>query len=1137
MKPFFYPSLSAFALVLGTITLVGCGGAASFSNPGSTDTPPPTGAPAAQVVAGPAVQGVSYGGHAPIGGQHVYLLQPGTSGYGSAATSLLGSNGAAVDGNGNALNTDATDPNVTPNSKYVVTGSDGSFNLTGAYQCAVGQPVYIYAWGGNIGGGALNNNNIVQLAILGNCPANGSFSGSTALSFVYMNEVSTVAAAYTLQPFTLPASNDAWHIGTSGTTQALVGIANAANTAAQLYDIAGGTTISNTHDGEGHLANTETQLNGVANRGNGIIPQATIDTLANVLAACVDSTVAAVNTITAPCASLFGIATDNGEISGTQPLDTATAMINIARFPAGNHSAGSANVDATFTKDIFAIPTGTVPYVPQLSTFPNDWTLAINYPATAVTVGGTSVYPLATNNTLGLAESIAVDNIGQIWVTAQSGDFINRFSNLGANNSLSPLTYIPGYVSIDASNNAWTGNADCNPGNASCPSGTPIFEAGSNGVFTNTFGNGYDSAYVVLTDGSDDVFFFAQTFTGSNGAGGTSGTTPDYGMFEYVTGGTSLAGPFDCCGTSTTSTTTTTVPATAPLTILAATNTGGSFTFVISPVSSTFTTPLAVGDTVTIPTGGLTNDPGAGNSPAAVGWNKLTSLKVTSVDNASTPPSFTATSNTTTTPTPTNTVSTNTNGPTVPINITSAFLTNQTGGGHPTFTYTINYTALPAGTPPLARGDTVTIPGGLTNDPGVGGTSPAATGWNSITTLTVGAVDSPTEFTATGTTATTNVNSNNVDGEPESDSITINSTSVVAHAGGSFTYTFNFTSTSGGTALAVGDTVTFGTRLTNDPRSGGGTAATGWQNLPSVVVATVNSTTDPTSFTAIGNIPTTDNNAGNGATGKGTYPYFINGATGAGTFNINGATGTGSFPSTTVNTTTSTATTTGSIPSGQNVGHGAIDSGGDLWITSENTGNTIARVTPTGTALFPPITTAEQPEFPAIDASNNAWIAIQKTASQVDVVSPTGGLTVLTPTTQTGTVGTGALMTATFGAAVDGNGNVWFANRAGTYGAVTPGVPGENTIFVLNGGVSTPGNVFQAISPAKNYIPEAQYPATAITFTPILDGSLNLAIDPSGNVWVTNYTGGGIVELVGAAAPVVTPLSVAAGNKQLGQKP
>jgi streptogramin lyase len=425
----------------------------------------------------------------------------------------------------------------------------------------------------------------------------------------------------------------------------------------------------------------------------------------------------------------------------------------------------------------------------------------------------------------------------------------------------------------------------------------------------------------------------------------------------------------------------------------------------------------------------------------------------------------------------------------------------------------------------------------LTNDPGVGGTSPAATGWNSITTLTVGAVDSPTEFTATGTTATTNVNSNNVDGEPESDSITINSTSVVAHAGGTFTYTFNFTSTSGGTALAVGDTVTFGTRLTNDPRSGGGTAATGWQNLPSVVVATVNSTTDPTSFTAIGNIPTTDNNAGNGATGKGTYPYFINGATGAGTFNINGATGTGSFPSTTVNTTTSTATTTGSIPSGQNVGHGAIDSGGDLWITSENTGNTIARVTPTGTALFPPITTAEQPEFPAIDASNNAWIAIQKTASQVDVVSPTGGLTVLTPTTQTGTVGTGALMTATFGAAVDGNGNVWFANRAGTYGAVTPGVPGENTIFVLNGGVSTPGNVFQAISPAKNYIPEAQYPATAITFTPILDGSLNLAIDPSGNVWVTNYTGGGIVELVGAAAPVVTPLSVAAGNKQLGQKP
>ena len=55
---------------------------------------------------------------------------------------------------------------------------------------------------------------------------------------------------------------------------------------------------------------------------------------------------------------------------------------------------------------------------------------------------------------------------------------------------------------------------------------------------------------------------------------------------------------------------------------------------------------------------------------------------------------------------------------------------------------------------------------------------------------------------------------------------------------------------------------------------------------------------------------------------------------------------------------------------------------------------------------------------------------------------------------------------------------------------------------------------------------------------------LNVAIDPSGNIWITNYTGGtvtnstgSVVEIIGTAAPVVTPLSAAAGGSLLGQKP
>jgi streptogramin lyase len=224
------------------------------------------------------------------------------------------------------------------------------------------------------------------------------------------------------------------------------------------------------------------------------------------------------------------------------------------------------------------------------------------------------------------------------------------------------------------------------------------------------------------------------------------------------------------------------------------------------------------------------------------------------------------------------------------------------------------------------------------------------------------------------------------------------------------------------------------------------------------------------------------------------------------------------------------------ITAGNDVAHGSIDSSGDLWLTTESSYQ-IARVTSTGASVFTPIVTVQQPEIPAIDASGNAWIAIQSdNPSAIYKVAPNGTFTVLGTGTTNSTfhghtaIGTGATLTATFGSAVDGNGNVWFANRAGSYGTPS-GRTGTNTIFEINGSNNL------AISPTSNYILEAQYPATPTSFTNMLDDSLNVAIDPSGNVWVTNYLGNSVVEVVGAAAPVVTPLSVAAGTNKLGQTP
>jgi hypothetical protein len=46
-----------------------------------------------------------------------------------------------------------------------------------------------------------------------------------------------------------------------------------------------------------------------------------------------------------------------------------------------------------------------------------------------------------------------------------------------------------------------------------------------------------------------------------------------------------------------------------------------------------------------------------------------------------------------------------------------------------------------------------------------------------------------------------------------------------------------------------------------------------------------------------------------------------------------------------------------------------------------------------------------------------------------------------------------------------------------------------------------------------------------------------IAIDGSGNVWVTNTGDSSLTEFVGAAAPVVTPLAAAVKNNNQGGQP
>jgi DNA-binding beta-propeller fold protein YncE len=103
---------------------------------------------------------------------------------------------------------------------------------------------------------------------------------------------------------------------------------------------------------------------------------------------------------------------------------------------------------------------------------------------------------------------------------------------------------------------------------------------------------------------------------------------------------------------------------------------------------------------------------------------------------------------------------------------------------------------------------------------------------------------------------------------------------------------------------------------------------------------------------------------------------------------------------------------------------------------------------------------------------------------------------------------TGGGLNTPQGIAVDGLGNVWVANNAG------------KSVTELN-------NSGAAFSPSTGFIGGA------------ISSPFSLAIDGSGNVWVSNNAAGSnsVTEIVGAAAPVVTPLALAVENSTLGKEP
>jgi hypothetical protein len=282
-----------------------------------------------------AYQGVVNGGQSrAVVGAKVYVLQVNSGEYGNSSVSLL---------------TSATGTPADSIGHYVLTGEHGGFSIAGDYTCTAGHQVYVYARGGNSGDDG-RNPAIGLMASLGACPEAGHFND--AAPFIFVNEVTTVAAAYAMAGM----ATDATHVVGPALPSAWNGLVSAADLASITTGFAN-TTLPSMPDSK--------------------VPQTKIHTLANILAACINSD----SPKSAGCTTLFANARSLGS-SGLVPEDTATAAINIARNP-------HANIAALYGLQ----PKLSAPFQPALESPPADFDLSVSSEQAKASVASAALRP------------------------------------------------------------------------------------------------------------------------------------------------------------------------------------------------------------------------------------------------------------------------------------------------------------------------------------------------------------------------------------------------------------------------------------------------------------------------------------------------------------------------------------------------------------------------------------------------------------------------------------------------------------------------------------------------------------------------------------------------------------------------
>ena len=419
--------LAGLAL-LASVLLGGCSAGSAGSFTGSTK---------AVAVA----QGRVFGGQQPVAGTLIQLYTVNTSATGGASTALIGSTITTSDG------TNTTDSNANAgnaNNSLPL----GNFTISGDYSCTSATEVYITATGGNAGGG--NNTALSLMAALGPCTTVQS------TSFININELTTVAAVYSLAPF----MTNFTHVGSNVTTNPH-GLVNAFNMANTLVNFATGV---------------------VATPSTGItLPASRINTLGDILASCVNGSSAAA---TPACTTL---------LSTTGAAETIGAGLAMAKNPGNSAITG-----------LFSLVTASPPPFTAGSQ-PADFTLAVNYTGSELlSPGGVAIdasgnawvtneagfsvvkFPSLTssfatttysNGNLLSPRGISIDRSGNVWIANAGGNSVVELNSAGT--ALSGSGYTGGSISTpvaianDSAGNAWVANFGGNSITEIGTTGTP----------------------------------------------------------------------------------------------------------------------------------------------------------------------------------------------------------------------------------------------------------------------------------------------------------------------------------------------------------------------------------------------------------------------------------------------------------------------------------------------------------------------------------------------------------------------------------------------------------------------------------------------------------------------------------------